>query len=87
MLFRSLLWWPATGLLVLPIADATSSGALALRITGDGMQEAGRIALTANASPVRRSLVIGDVLWTMTDEGLLASNLSTLDRLGWVKLT
>jgi len=84
---HALLWWPATGLLVLPIADATSSGALALRITGDGMQEAGRIALTANASPVRRSLVIGDVLWTMTDEGLLASNLSTLDRLGWVKLT
>jgi uncharacterized secreted protein with C-terminal beta-propeller domain len=83
---HALLWWPATGLLVLPIWDTRSSGSLALRVTADGLQEVGRLAPAEASSPVRRSLVIGDVLWTMTDEGLLASNLSTLDRLGWVKL-
>jgi uncharacterized secreted protein with C-terminal beta-propeller domain len=84
---HAVLWWPATGLLVLPVADASSSGALALRVTADGLREAGRIAPSRAGSPVRRSLVIGDVLWTVTEEGLLASNLSTLDQIGWVDLT
>jgi hypothetical protein len=28
--------------------------------------------------------VVGDTLWTMSDYGLEASNLSTLDRVGWL---
>jgi len=35
---------------------------------------------------VRRALIIGDVLWTVSDSGLLAADPSTLDRLGWVAL-
>jgi hypothetical protein len=30
--------------------------------------------------------VVGDELWTLSDTGLLASSLSTLDRTGWVPL-
>ncbi len=82
---HAVLFWPATGLLVLPYSDRKTSGVLALRVTADGLTEAGRIT-SDGASPVRRSLVIGDQLWTMAEEGLLASNLSTLDRIGWVPM-
>ncbi len=82
---HAVLWWPSTGLLVVPYTDEKSSGVLTLRVTADGLTDARRLASDA-ASPVRRSLVIGDVLWTVAEEGMLASNLSTLDRLGWVPL-
>jgi hypothetical protein len=34
---------------------------------------------------VRRNLVVGTVLWTVTDTGLQAADLSTLDRLATVR--
>jgi uncharacterized secreted protein with C-terminal beta-propeller domain len=76
---HALLWWPATNLLVVPLAR----GSLALQVTADGLREAGQLVLPAQTMP-RRTLVIGDVLWTVTDTGLLASSLSTLDRLAWL---
>ncbi|WP_127499120.1 beta-propeller domain-containing protein [Actinoplanes solisilvae] len=84
---HALLWWPSAGLLVLPLADAKADGALALRITGDRLEKATRLApATTQAGPMRRAVVVGDALWSVTDGGLLASNLSTLDRVAWVAL-
>ena len=87
---HALLWWPASQLLVVPIADATSQAALALRVSADGLRTLARIVPPAadaeSTGPVRRELVIGDTLWTMTDSGLLASSLSTLDTITWVPL-
>ncbi|XVU25427.1 beta-propeller domain-containing protein [Actinoplanes sp. CA-054009] len=80
---HAVLWWEATSLLVVPVSDARSDGPLALRVTGDQLRSPDRLTM---AGPVRRSLVIGDVLWSMSDSGLLASNLSTLDRITWVAL-
>jgi len=81
---HAVLWWPATGLLVLPVAPV---GALALHVTADGLREAGRIAPPAQTyASVRRALVVGDALWTVTDTGLLASDLSTLDQIAWIPL-
>jgi uncharacterized secreted protein with C-terminal beta-propeller domain len=76
---HALLWWPATGLLVMPLTQDS----LALHVTADGLREAGHMTPPSHG-PARRTLVIGDVLWTVTDYGLLASNLSTLDRLAWL---
>jgi uncharacterized secreted protein with C-terminal beta-propeller domain len=76
---HALLWWPATSLLVMPLTQ----DALALHVTADGLREAGRVTPPSHG-PARRTLVIGDVLWTVTDYGLLASNLSTLDKLAWL---
>ncbi|MEU8816321.1 beta-propeller domain-containing protein [Actinoplanes sp. NPDC048796] len=78
---HAVLWWPATSLLVVPISDARADGPLAVRLSGDRLRPADRLTM---AGPVRRSLVIGDVLWSVADSGLLASNVSTLDRIGWV---
>lgn len=79
---HALLWWPATNLLVLPIAGS-ANGAVALHVTGGRIDEAGRPAL----GTVRRSLVVGDQLWTLGDANLTVADLSTLDRVGTVRLT
>ena len=85
---HALLWWPATQLLVLPIMDMTGAAtALALRVTPTGLLTVAHLAPPrSSAGGVRRELVIGDTLWTVTDSGLLASNLSTLERIAWVDL-
>jgi uncharacterized secreted protein with C-terminal beta-propeller domain len=86
---HALLWWPATGLLVVPVMngyDATAPGALALRVTGNGLAQVGTIRPPSNDA-VRRSLVVGNVLWTLSDTGLQASDLSTMDRLSWLPWT
>ncbi|AGL21654.1 beta-propeller domain-containing protein [Actinoplanes sp. N902-109] len=84
---HALLWWPATKLLVLPLysyvsvdgGNPTASG-VALRVTDQGVTQQGELTRPG----VRRSLVIGDVLWTLTDGGLQASQLSTLDEIAWL---
>jgi len=72
---HALLYWPGTNLLVVPMM----SSAVALRVTDDGLTPIGTIR-----EPVRRSLVVGDVLWTVADDGLRASSLSTMDQLDWL---
>ena len=90
---HALLWWPATKLLVVPmmegygavpsLRDGGQAGALALRVTDDGLAPVGTVRASMNY-PVRRSLVVGDVLWTVSDAGLRASNVSTMDSLSWL---
>ena len=85
---HALLWWPASNLLVVPVSSWASfdgsgtpaGGALALRVSGSRIEQVGMI----EQAGVRRSLVVGDVLWTLSDEGLRASNISTMERLAWL---
>jgi Beta propeller domain len=74
--------------------DAPQSGALVLRIDDSGITEAGFITQpdTANTtgyprySPIERSLIIGQTLWTISAAGARASDLTTLRQQGWVPL-
>jgi uncharacterized secreted protein with C-terminal beta-propeller domain len=98
---HALLWWPATKLLVVPVAQygPTAAGpanaAMALRVTDGGIEQAGLVVQPADATGerrgwtpgIRRSLVIGDVLWTVSEYGLQASRLTTLEQIGWVPST
>jgi hypothetical protein len=72
--------------------DAPQSGALVLRIGDSGITRTGFITQpdTANTtgypgySPIERSLIIGQTLWTISAAGAMANDLTTLRQQGWV---
>jgi uncharacterized secreted protein with C-terminal beta-propeller domain len=66
---HAFLFWPATGLLVIPLR----TGALALRVTDTGLAKAGD--LHPAGGMLLRSLVVGTTLWTLTPGGLAAADL------------
>jgi uncharacterized secreted protein with C-terminal beta-propeller domain len=65
---HAFLFWPATGLLVVPLR----AGGLALRVTGTALVKAGDL----RGGALLRSLVVGTTLWTLTTGGLAASDLA-----------
>lgn len=111
---HAFLFWPLTGMAVLPVqiypseigpptpapaaggpspngstgAGQTTQGssdgfigAVAFHIDQEGITELGRISHPATngyAPPISRSIVIGDRLYTLSDEGILASSVDTL---------
>jgi uncharacterized secreted protein with C-terminal beta-propeller domain len=77
---HAFLFWPKTGLVLIPITPS-SNGALALTIDGATIRELGRVGA---GRQIRRSLVIGDTLWTVTDTGLGANQVTTLAGQGWI---
>jgi hypothetical protein len=64
------------------------SGALVLRISGSRLTKAGFISPPRSSgyggSPIERSLIIGQTLWTISPGGVLASGLTTLRQQAWL---
>jgi hypothetical protein len=57
------------------------TGAVGFHVDSGGINEVGRVSHPASngyAPPILRSIVIGDQLYTLSDEGILASSLATL---------
>jgi uncharacterized secreted protein with C-terminal beta-propeller domain len=82
---HALLWWPATGLLAVPMMGygKEQTGDLALRVTANGLTRIGTLTQPAD-TPIRRTLVVDDAVWTVSDAGLAAADLSTMSRLSWL---
>jgi len=81
---HAFLYWPMTSTLVLPaMAGYGRSGALVLRVDDAALVETGNLQ-HPDAGQIRRSLVIGDELWTVSDSGLAANELGHLANRGWV---
>jgi hypothetical protein len=81
---HAVLWWPATRLLALPVASYDGGGAaVGLTVSREtGITPVARVRHPGGA-PVRRSLVIGDALYTVSDAGVMSSDLLTLAQRGY----
>ncbi len=93
---HAFLWWARSRLAVLPVQaydDKPFIGAVGFRVGRGGIDEAGRVTHTGEASPgaagriggipIRRSLVVGDALYTVSDTGVKATDLATFADEGW----
>jgi uncharacterized secreted protein with C-terminal beta-propeller domain len=80
---HAFLYWPATKLAVLPL----ESGAVGVRVDRGGLPEVGRVShepVDGVLWPIRRSVVIGDRVFTVSEGGALAADLGTLAAQGFV---
>jgi hypothetical protein len=76
-----------------PVKMMPTVGALVLRVSGDNIVEVGFITHPSSQydnpgypATIRRSLVIDQTLWTVSDRGLLATDSRSLARLTWIPL-
>ena len=90
---HAFLYWAPTNLLMLPVEEYTEqeqfAGAIGFRVKRDaGIEELARVEHESPdyPVPVRRSMVIGDRVFTLSYRGLKASRLDTLADAGWVAL-
>ncbi|HEU4421128.1 MAG TPA: beta-propeller domain-containing protein [Pilimelia sp.] len=70
-------------------ATMPMTGAMVLRVGDTGFTELAMINHTGQhgGGMIRRSLVVDGVLWTVSDSGLKATSVSTLDTLAWISTT
>jgi hypothetical protein len=83
---HAFLWWAPASLAVIPVQSYSDSerfsGAIGLKVgRASGIAEAGRVQHDQQW-PVRRSLVAGGKLYTVSDFGVRASSLDDLSSLG-----
>jgi uncharacterized secreted protein with C-terminal beta-propeller domain len=94
---HAFLYWADKGLVVVPLNEngarevgggATLPGAVVLKVSGDSITEVARLSHPASQQygdvAIRRSLVAGNALWTVSGSGMLASDLDGLTQLAWV---
>ena len=84
---HAFLWWAPSKLAVLPLESARFSGAVGLNVErAAGIAEAGRAThqLEGQDWPVRRSLVVGGRLVTISDVGIERNSLTSLAEDAWL---
>ena len=87
---HAFLYWPTTGSAVLPVNSWTSGGysqsALVLTISPSEIAVAGTISQPGggDAVGISRAMVIGNELWTLSDSGLMVSDLGSLTMRAWI---
>lgn len=89
---HAFLYWASARLVVVPVSTAGASdpftGAIAFRVGRAGATELGRVAHpprpAGGSVPIRRSLVVGGTLFTVSDLGVRANALGTLADRGWL---
>jgi uncharacterized secreted protein with C-terminal beta-propeller domain len=79
---HAFLYRPDTGLTVVPLGG--EDGALVLKVTASGVHRVGSVRPPATAGPVRRALLTGGTLWTLTATGLQANDATSLAKTAWV---
>ncbi|MBN1172864.1 MAG: beta-propeller domain-containing protein, partial [Micromonosporaceae bacterium] len=74
---HAFLYWAKTSTLVIPVSKAGRSAAVVLSISGTLITERGTIEHSEHTA-VRRAIVIGETLWTVSASGAMAHDLAAL---------
>lgn len=93
---HAFLWWPPSSMAILPVSayshdertghEEWFSGAVGAEVDRErGISSIGTLE-HPRGSQIRRSLVIGDTLYTVSDSGVKASALETFAERGWLNL-
>ncbi|MEV1168069.1 beta-propeller domain-containing protein [Nonomuraea sp. NPDC049784] len=83
---HAFLYWPKTGLAVIPLFQQTESGAMVLKIDDSGVSKLGMIKHSVNQAGIERAMVIGDSLWTLSYDGVQVNDAATLAQQAWISL-
>jgi uncharacterized secreted protein with C-terminal beta-propeller domain len=84
---HAFLYWPGTGMTVVPVTGTGVDGALVLSVTAKGVRRLGMVSQPANAGGVQRTMLVGGTLWTLSATALQANDATTLTRSARVPLT
>ncbi|MFI6918388.1 beta-propeller domain-containing protein [Nonomuraea spiralis] len=90
---HAFLYWPKTGLSVIPLMTPKESGAVVLKIDDSAVTKLGMIKHPTHQDKdyayqpgITRSMVIGDAVWTLSWDGLQVNDATTLARQAWIPL-
>ncbi|TMR93402.1 beta-propeller domain-containing protein [Nonomuraea basaltis] len=91
---HAFLYWPKTGLSVIPLTQQNESGALVLKIDDSGVSKLGMIKHPTQGQQgdypyqpgIQRSMIIGDSIWTISQEGVQVNDAATLASQSWIPL-
>ncbi len=92
---HAFLWWERSRLAVLPVqayADQPFVGGVGFHVGRGGITETGRVThagepgagIRSGGTPIRRSLIVGDSLYTVSERGVKATDISSFADRGWV---
>lgn len=86
---HAFLYWPGTGLVVVPIANYGHDGALAVRLENKRLVELGTVSnpdgsASPWAPPIERSMIVAGNLWTFSQGGIRVSSQANLAELAWI---
>ncbi len=90
---HALLWWPASGLLVLPVDNYSGHGASSAAdvwaVTPSGtLRQLGALSQPASGSngypEIERAVVVGGDIYTISEQGVMESDMSSLSQVAWL---
>lgn len=82
---HAFLWWPKTGVAVLPLSEGGFTGAAGFGIQRTAIADAGRLAHPGGPS-IDRALVVGDRLFTTSRAGIMVGPADVLAPGAWLPL-
>ncbi|MET7422361.1 beta-propeller domain-containing protein [Dactylosporangium sp. NPDC005555] len=83
---HAFLFWQPLGLLAVPVWNDRQPSVLVLKVSETAITEAGAITHPGRYTMIRRSLIVGGTLWTLSEQGLKATDAATLAEQAWITL-
>jgi hypothetical protein len=90
---HALLWWPQANLLVLPVDDYSVSGpssaADVWTVSSSGtLDQVGTLAQPGSSESgypeIERAVIVGNDIYTLSEQGLMVNDMSSLSQLAWL---